>query len=307
MSTLLPPLHPRPASPLGVLAAAIVLNLGGFAPLGAQPAPSRGASLDLAYSYSGAGEAEFGHGNAGKIRVGQFSLLSAQAYRLSDALRLSAGIGYEHFSIDADASLPVPDALRALTLDLSLSWQASPEWSFLASARPGLFSDGASLGRKSFNSPVLVAARRQVGSTLTLMGGLYFNSFADQPVLPVLGLNWAATPRFSIAVGIPRTEAAWDLGERRSAYAGASFRGGAFHTDDPAVAAPVGQAGLRDTEVTYREIRLGAGVRWPLSDQFTLELEAGWAADRRFDYNERGLTVKIDGAPYAQLGISGRF
>lgn len=307
MST--PPASPRRRSavPVRVFAAAVALSLGWLPFLGAQPAPSRGASHDLAYGYSGAGAAEFGHGRAGRIRVGDFSLSSAQAYRLSEALHLRTGIGYEHFSIDADAGLPVPDTLRALTLDLNLSWQISPEWSFLADARPGLFSDGASLGWKSFNAPVLVAARRPIGPALTLLGGLYFNSFADQSILPVIGFHWEATTRFSLTVGIPRTEAVWDLGERRSVHAGASLQGGAFHTDDPSLRAPVGHAGLRDTEVTYREIRLGTGVRWPLSDKFTLELEAGWVADHRFDYHDRGLTVKVDGAPYGQLGVSGRF
>ncbi|HEY0947435.1 MAG TPA: hypothetical protein VGD81_19280, partial [Opitutaceae bacterium] len=90
-------------------------------------------------------------------------------------------------------------------------------------------------------------------------------------------------------------------------FLGASVQGGAFHTDDPAVVSPPGHRSLRDTEVTYREIRVGAGMRWPLTDACTLELEGGWMADRRFDYDDRDLTVKTDDAAYGRIFVSTRF
>lgn len=302
--------QPSPFAPRRILlrlAFTATLGLGWPRLPADQPSGTRGASHDLFYGYSAASEVESDHGNAGRIKVGSFSILSAQTYRPSDACRLKTGVSYGHFAIDATAGVPVPDTLRSLALDLNLRWQASPEWSFLLGARPGLYGDDASLGWKNLNSPAFIAASREFGPALTLTGGVHFDAFAEHPVLPLLGLRWRATPRLAVTLGAPRTEITGDLGGHRRVFAGASLLGGAFHTDDPSLIAPINQASLRDAKVTYREIRLGAGVRWPLSARFALQLEAGWVADRRFDYRDRGLVVKTDGAGYGQLSLFSRF
>jgi hypothetical protein len=89
-------------------------------------------------------------------------------------------------------------------------------------------------------------------------------------------------------------------------FGGGSFQGGGFAFDDPQLRSS-GTISLRDTYVDYREIRVGGGLRWNLGKAVALELEGGWVVDRRFDYYERSLEVKTDGASFWHLGVTTRF
>jgi hypothetical protein len=44
-----------------------------------------------------------------------------------------------------------------------------------------------------------------------------------------------------------------------------------------------------------------------LTETVSLEIEGGWVVDRRFDYYERGLEVKTDGASFWHVELSTRF
>jgi hypothetical protein len=64
---------------------------------------------------------------------------------------------------------------------------------------------------------------------------------------------------------------------------------------------------LNDQTITFREIRMGAGLNRLWTQKLTVGIEAGWVVDRRFVYDKANLQLNGDGAPYVGITLSGRF
>lgn len=276
--------------------------------LSGQPG-QRGPSsiLDVSFSHSGPASAEFAGRSGGDLSVNASSVGVLLNRSLRPDLQASLGVEYRHFGVEVPAGVPVPGTLQALSLRLAATLRFDSAWSATLALSPGLFSAGTSLDGDGFNAPGLLIATWRSSATFSLSGGIRFDAFSDNPVLPILGFRWQASPSVLVSLGAPRTEVAFTLSPDTDLFAGASFQGGSFRIDDPGLRPPPGYPHLRDTYVDYREIRLGLGARWAASPTVRLEVEAGWLADRRFDYYDRLLEVKTDGALYGRVGVTARF
>jgi hypothetical protein len=269
--------------------------------------PHQSPSADASFRFSAKSDAEFAGATHGEIETSSASFSTEASRALSEKLRLKLGLSYQEVFIDATNALPVPDSLRSVKIELGATWSFSPQLSASLMARPGISSDGESFDSDGFHIPAMLLVRWQVNPAVTLFGGAMYDSFSEDEFTPLFGLRWQVSPRVAFTLGAPRTEISYELREGHKLFAAASFQGGNFHVDDPAIIPPVGYPSLRDTEVSYREIFLGAGYAFPLAENLSAEIEAGWMADRRFDYNDRGLVVKTDGAPTARFSLKARF
>jgi hypothetical protein len=287
-----------------------VVALAGTPLLLAQPRGGGGApaaEVEFAIGHSGGADSEFANRSGAEVAVTAFELSAKTRRALRQDLFLGYGLKLEHFDIDAPASVPLPDRLQGLAVELSATRVFSPEWTGTVVLSPGLYAASGDFGGDAFNVPVLALATWRSGPDLSLFGGARYDGFSDTPVIPFLGVRWQATPEVTLTVGAPRTEVSYRGAGDREWFFGASFQGGGFAVDDAALPVPAGYPRLRDTVVDYREIRIGGGLRMPLGEGLRLELEAGWMVDRRFDYHERSLEVKTDGAASVRLGLSARF
>jgi hypothetical protein len=77
-------------------------------------------------------------------------------------------------------------------------------------------------------------------------------------------------------------------------------------TENLGVPAP-GIPRLANTYLDYRELRVGVGGDFKLSETLSLSIDAGVMTDRRFEYYDRNYTLNGDPAAFVTLGISGRF
>lgn len=272
----------------------------------AQP-PQPGLTLEMASSYSADGDVSLDGRTLGELSVTSFELDARWQHPLGPTSTYSVGFSATQFSVDTLTGAPVSDTYQGLALHLGTSWRLTPEWMLTASIQPGLYGDGESLGSDAFNVPGLVLASYRMSETLSFFGGLRVDTWSDLPVLPILGFRWQASPEWTVSFGAPRAEVAYKLSPTTTLFTGAGVQGGSFHTDDASVVAPAGYPSLRDTEVDYREIRVGLGARWALDGGTRIELEGGWTVDRRFDYDDRNVTVKVDNAPYVRLSLNTRF
>jgi len=59
--------------------------------------------------------------------------------------------------------------------------------------------------------------------------------------------------------------------------------------------------------LAFREITLSSGVRWQVQPGLAVNSGVGWMLDRRFEYEERHLLLKGDGAPSFTLSLGGDF
>jgi hypothetical protein len=137
--------------------------------------------------------------------------------------------------------------------------------------------------------------------------GLNANGFSDNPVIPIVGVRWKFAPQWLFSVGFPRTGFAYELNERFTLRAGASFAGGSFRiTKNLGVPAP-GIARLANTYLDFREVRAGVGLDYTFADRATLSLDVGAVTDRKFDYFDKNYRLDGDAGTYVALAIKSSF
>ncbi|MBM3873713.1 MAG: hypothetical protein FJ382_08255 [Verrucomicrobia bacterium] len=278
------------------------------APASAQPG-GRGpaSSLEFAFSHSAKSDADLpGRPAAGKLAVDAWSVSGKTARMLRPGVFASAGGTWERYEVDASSALPVPKKLQGAALNLAVAMALDADWMLSLTVSPGFYAAGSSPGTDGFNAPGLLLGTRKISPTFSVAVGLRFDAFSDNSVLPIAGFRWQPTPEWTVSLGAPRTEAVYKIREGIEVFGGGSFQGGGFAIDDPQLRSS-GTISLRDTYVDYREIRAGGGLRWALGKALSLELEGGWVVDRRFDYYERSLEVKTDGASFWHVGLTTRF
>jgi len=286
-------------------------------PVWAQPA-GRGpaSSLEVSFSHSAASDADLlGRSAVGTVAVDAWSLSGKTTRVLRPGVFASVGGTWEQYSVDApvtkpsigvSSTLPVPEKLRGAAIDLAGAMALDGDWMVSLTVSPGFYSAGSSPGSDGFNAPGLLLGTRKISPTFSVAVGLRFDAFSDNSILPIAGLRWQPAPEWRVSLGAPRTEAVYTVRKGIELFGGGSLQGGGFAIDDPRLQS-AGTISLRDTYVDYQEIRAGAGVRWALTETVSLEIEGGWVVDRRFDYYERGLEVKTDGASFWHVELSTRF
>ena len=277
-------------------------------PAWAQPA-GRGpaSSINLTFSHSAESDADLpGRPAAGKLSVDAWSVSGKTTRMLRPGVFVSAGGTWERFEVDATSALPVPKKLQSAALNLSGAMALDGDWMVSLTVSPGFYAAGSSPGMDGFNAPGLLLGTRKISPTFSVAVGLRFDAFSDNSILPIAGFRWQPAPEWTVSLGAPRTEVVYKVREEVELFGGGSMEGGGFAIDDPQLRSS-GTISLRDTYVDYREIRAGGGVRWALAETVSLEIEGGWVVDRRFDYYERSLEVKTDGASFWHVGLSTRF
>jgi hypothetical protein len=262
------------------------------------------------FTATGSGTAS-GDADYAGITNGSIELRSARfsfTYRgsFTETLNYHAGAGSTHLTIDSTDGVPLPDRLRSVFVDFGGTWKLNRAWTLIGAVQPGIYSDTEASSSDGFAAPAIVLAQWRSGAW-SFGAGARFHSLARNQLMPIAYARWQPAPKWTIALGAPRTEVAYQFDKDTTFFAGGSFEGGSFAVDDPAVTSPAGYPSLRDTKLDYREIRVGAGVRRQLTPAMRLHLEGGVAVDRRFEYFDRDLEIEADSAGFIALSLVGTF
>lgn len=209
-------------------------------------------------------------------------------------LEFSTGINYTLRDIEAPASARLPDALHTLALQLGAEYRYSDKLTLAARISPGLSSDFEGTGGDDFRVPVSLQARYRVSSTLTTVTGLAYTGQSHSiPVLPVLGVSYLPSDRWSLTFGFPRTAAVYKFPHGTELFLAGEFSGGEYgiHTDE------VGAEVLR-----YKDYRALLGAEFGILPGGRLAVSAGYAFGREFSFYEgdRG-DLKLDNSPLARI------
>lgn len=289
-----------PVTALTLLASAFAAAPGTPARPGFHPLDSATVSL----SYTGDADLE---NVRGKLSVLRYEAEFGGRSMLTSGAALLHGIAFSRTHLERpDVSL-LPESLQEVALRLGWQYQRDPHWRFMVSIRPGFYGDGNSIESDTFNAPFLGLASYATSRDLVWSFGLIASAFSDNPVLPVAGVRWQFAPAWTLNVGFPRAGVAWELDESTTFTFGATFQGGAYKVMNQPAGAPAGSRSLVGEELDYREIRVGLGGTFKLSDALAVTLDAGMTVDQRFDYHDFGLEHRGDEAFFAAAAISARF
>lgn len=279
--------------------------------LSAQPAsatfrPVLLESYALSYGYTDRGEVTDAavRGTVG-VRHFDFSVTGRTA--LGPATVLLHGLAYARSEFETTGATLLPAAVEEITLSLGVQRVLSAEWLVAAYSRPGFYGDSLDITGRTFNAPLLVTAFYTVDRDLSWIFGFSANAAADNPFIPVAGVRWRFAPDWTLNIGFPRAGVSYRSSERLTLHAGATVQGGGYRLTTALGSPGAGQPALGRTWLEYREIRIGLGVEYNFSPQFSLTADLGRTVNQRFDYFDRGYKLKGENVPWFSLGLQGRF
>lgn len=246
-------------------------------------------------------------GGAGDVGVQRFDFEAGGRTPLSGDAALTHGVGWTRTELDARGSNVLPDLLEARTLQLGWQQTLGPQWRGMVRAQPGFFGDGGGFDSDTFNVPLMALATYAKTRDLFWSFGLIVNRFGDHPVLPIAGFRWNFAPDWSFNAGLPRLGFEWRPGKTLTLTAGGTVQGSAYRLTRNPVAGVPGGARVAGAELDYRELRVGVGLNYKVTEWLTLSADAGVAVDQRFEFHERGLTYRGSDEFFGVIGVGGRF
>ncbi|HEY1109566.1 MAG TPA: DUF6268 family outer membrane beta-barrel protein [Opitutaceae bacterium] len=292
---------PRSLLPLLLLLPALAAAQTAVAPQTQSPAFEWQADI----SYSGASDIAEGSRALGEIKHSAFQLESTRAFELGQDSAFLAGVTWRRFDFSGSIA-DVPDTLQAIALQLGYKRKLSPRWSLSAEIQPGLYSDFEDISGDDFNAPFGVRAIYARSREFQWLFGLNVDFRSHNPVMGGFGFRWQFAKDWTLLFLVPQPRIEYAVSPELTLFAGASLRGGTFRVAED-FGRRRGRATLDNQDVDFREISVGAGLRWQLQPGLTLSTSVGWMLDRRFEYEKRDLLINGKGAPTALLSISGSF
>lgn len=310
----LPLAHPpgpttRKASMQRLLTLLLLSGTVAFAQPSATIQPDLLVSVDVTSSFSSREDIARGSTVLGTLAVDQFGFSASARQSWSQQTTLVYGVAVNSHDFKASVStLPIPDDLTELSLNLGLQHRHNERWSSAVFLRPGFYGDlDDGLDADALNAPLLALANYAQSRDLIWSFGLNVNPFSDNSVLPIVGVRWQFAPDWLFSVGFPRTGVTWKATDRLSLRTSVAFSGGSFRLTRNLGSPAAGIPRLANTFVDFREVRVGLGADYALTDRTTLSLDAGAVTDRKLDYFNKGYRLDGDGGTFVSLAIKGAF
>lgn len=294
------------------VALAVLAGVSGVAqaqrPANVGPADAGGLSSSYALEFSHSTDSALNRGNTvlGDFDASWLRASYAANLRTSEAYSWSVGLQWDHARFDAPAGAPVPEDVYGLALRLGSTWQMGERWSLRSDLRPGLYTDFEDISGGDFNVPFTVALGYDVNPDLQVVFAVNVDVRREFPVVGGPGLIWRFAEGWRLSLLVPRPQIEFTASESLTLFAGGELRATAVRVAED-FGTVNGLPLLNDDQVTYRELRVGGGLRWQFHRLFRLTAEGGYALDRRFEFDRGNLLLNGDGAPFFTVSVAGTY
>lgn len=283
---------------------------------GDEPVPSGESPFSVEFSV-GASEGvqlEEGGASASKMRTREYVLeLEYERKLAGDRPRiLTVGLEMTRGEFEfARAGLVLPEKLAGVGLEASLTTVHNARWLSFVSLTTGWRSVGSDRPQSDgFGVQGVVLGCYSVNERVQISMGAYGDSLAESGdrVVPILGVDWALSPRWRLSLGVPRTGVFCAVTDTLAIGLQAELTADTYAVADEYRR----RYGLpEDVKVEYFDVRAGLNLLWRFTSQTSLTLSAGTIVARRLDFEADNYQrrVKADGigGAYGTLEFSIRF
>lgn len=211
------------------------------------------------------------------------------------------GPSWQGFFFDSENPL-VPEQLQEFGLETGFGRRLGGDWTAVAWVTPSLASDMENLDSGDFNVTGVAGAMWRPSDTFEFLAGARWSVHSNYPVLPAAGFKWKFAPGWELDLMAPQPELVWSAAENLKLIAGAALSGGAFRVGEE-YARAAGRPELAGEWLGFREIRVYGAAELAVWKGGSARIEAGWMADREFEFVDEGGTIEVDGGFYAGAAL----
>jgi hypothetical protein len=216
---------------------------------------------------------------------------------------LRLGADYTRFDFDHSGTAPLPATLQSIAGVIALEYIQAGEVGILLETAPGVYFEN-DVNSGTFDSPTKLAAAFPLTTNFYLVAGGTYSGLRSYPFLPVIGAFWRINDRWTLRAIVPEPRLIYRATDRLALWVGGEIAGGSFRTDDDQDRDPA----LRKAVLTYSEYRVGAGFTYGDGDRCAVDVGAGYAFERKFDYHRADEDFQTEeGAPFVKVTLRAAF
>ncbi len=267
---------------------------------------SASASSTVELGYSGDGDIARGTVRLGKTQSTFTRIRHVQSFPVNRRYSWRLGGEWERIGFGVPTGAEIPNTVHSLQLHLGNSWFVGEKSLLQFEVDPGIYSDFEDVDSGDFNAPVSARYIHMQSTNLQWVLAAIHNPKSEIPIVGGIGLRWRFLPDWTLDLILPKPQVRYDFSSSLSFHVGGEFKGGAYRVAED-FGTRLGQPGLNDDDVTYREARVGGGFNWRFNPRYSAMVEGGWLIDRRFSFENARRQLNGDGAPYFQLALRARF
>lgn len=285
-----------------------LLLLGATFPGLARSEPPRtGFEFATRYAHSATSSIVGGSG-PGSVGVDSWHLGLRTSTALTEATQLLYGLDWSRHALDLTGTAWLPDQLQAVAVPLGVTHRWNDQWRLLVTLQPRLAAAESGFSSSGFDLPVLALASYTANPELTWSFGFRHSARSDVPLLPLVGVAWKFAPGWDFKLAWPDSGVSYQATPPLTLRAVAAFHGGDYRlADDPRNPANRSGPSLQDAWLEYRELRLGLAAEYAVGRSVSLRADLGKVVSQRFDYVDRGHTLRGANPTYLALSVAGRF
>jgi hypothetical protein len=243
-------------------------------------------------------------GSFGDQDAASYSFSYGHRFLLSGHVYLNLGLTYDRFDFGSTGA-PVPGHLQGVAGSLAVEFMHGNDIGAFIQVKPGFYTEN-DFDSASFDVPITLGRifvlqsdklYAFVGANASFLRGRF-------PVIPLAGLIWLPSEKLRFLALLPEPRIIYSVCNKLDLWVGGQLVGGSFRTDRDDTIVP---HKLSNAQVDYSEYRAGGGLIYSPSDAITVDIGAGYALQRKFEFYRAGMTFKTDPAPYLRIEFKAKF
>lgn len=251
--------------------------------------------------------------NHGGVSIKQDELQNdfeyAHRFFITGKWYLRAGVAYDRFDFGETAA-PIPLHLQSLAGMIALDYMHGADIGAMLEIRPGIYTE-SDFRTGAFDCPItLMRFFVLQPDKLYVMAGVNY-SFLRRTwagIIPVGGLVWVPAEKWRVMAVPPEPRIVYTVNDQLELYVGGEIEGGSYRTDEhDNYRNNFFLAKFNEATVDYFDFRAGGGLTWSLTKQVNVDLGAGYAVQRQFDFHAIDEVFRSDPAPYVKIEIKAKF
>ena len=239
----------------------------------------------------------------GEQDVFQVKLEYAHRFQLNGSWYLRAGAAYERFEF-GETRGAIPGHLQSYTGVLGIEYMHGSDTGAFLYVRPGFYTE-ENFDTDALDAPVSLGRIWVIQEEkLYILVGLNASFLRRFPVLPFGGVIWIPSENLRVMALPPDPRVVYSVTDNLEVWVGGQIVAGVFRGDEDRDIRP---GKLSDAVVDYTDYRVGVGIDYDISDNFSALIGGGYSIQRSFDFYRAGEEYETDPAPYARIELKAKF